>query len=288
MSLPAELRNRIYEECLPSSTKLPASYEGHREGIWLTARQRLYKKTVAYVRSLNEHELECIPNGDWWIARATGRGTGRGRGRGRASNLSSNNYNQSDSAGKEPQNIQLLSGSNILSVCKQIYAEAAPMMYARPLVFTSIDGLCAFAGQLSPRTAKLIRSIEIRCWTKLRSRKSQGYSAISMLAAKGVTNLTSLFINCSMGYFHYRGYRRGNGRKESPPAKKIARKVYRDCHLWLETMGSCYGDVYKGLEVLQLSGEMFLGNESSWEDVQDDDKAMYEEELRRLLRAGAR
>jgi hypothetical protein len=131
-------------------------------------------------------------------------------------------------------------GLNILSVCKQTYYEAAPMMYGQPLVFTDLDALFAFAAKLSPRTAKLLRSIEIRCWTPTRSGKSRGYSAISMLGAKGVTNLTRLFINCSMGWFENRGWYRSK-REQTPTPKKVARKVYRDCHLWLEVMGSTLG-----------------------------------------------
>lgn len=110
---------------------------------------------------------------------------------------------------------------------------------------------------------------------------------MSMLAAKGVTNLTNLHINCSMGFFYSRrSWRTPTGIqwKETSPAKKIARKVYRDCYLWLEAMGSCYGDLYKGLEVLRLNGNMFVGREETWENVKDEDKVMYQEELRRLLR----
>ncbi|OAG08068.1 uncharacterized protein CC84DRAFT_1203551 [Paraphaeosphaeria sporulosa] len=293
MALPAELRNRIYEECLPSPTKLPDSYEGNREGIWLSFTQRSYKKTVAYVPSLDETELENVQFGIGFVARATRRGTGRGRGRGQASSLPSNAHDDSESQNEEPQTGPKTFGFNILSVCKQIYDEAAPMMYARPLVFTDVDGLFGFAAKLSPRTAKLIRSIEIRCWTPTRSRKSQGYNSIAMLAAKGVTSLTSLFINCSMGYFinrSYYGYYAGLGRKQrkdTPTPKRIARKVYRDCHLWLEAMGAVHGDFYKGVEVLQLSGEMFLRGGGTWAEVGKEDKAIYKKELQRLLREGA-
>lgn len=226
--------------------------------------------------------------GSGFAAHATRRGTGRGRPL--ASHNGSNDHDNSESESEEPQAGPKMFGFNIMSVCKQMYDEAAPMMYAQPLVFTDVDGLFAFAAKLSPRTAKLLRSIEIRCWTPTRSRKSRGYSAIGMLSAKGVTNLTSLFINCSMGYFTNRSYWGVVGRrqrKETPIPKKIARKVYRDCHLWLEAMGSAHGDLYKGVEVLQLSGEMFTSSGECWVDVEDEDKTMYKKELRRLLREAA-
>ncbi|KAL5407905.1 hypothetical protein PMIN06_007052 [Paraphaeosphaeria minitans] len=291
MSLPAELRNRIYEECLPSPTKLPDSYGGNREGIWLSSKQRCYKRTVAYVSSFDETELEYLKHGSGFIARATRGGTSRGHGRGWASNLPGNDHDNSESENEEPQTGPKTFSFNILSVCKKIYDEAAPMMYARPLVFTDVDGLFGFAAQLSPRTAKLIRSIEVRCWNPAPSRKSRGHNALAMLAAKGVTDLTSLFVNCSMGYFinrsHYDFHARLGKRRATPTPKKIARKVYRDCHLWLEAMGSAHGSLYKGAEVLQLSGEMFWRGGGTWAEVEEEDKVMYKKELRRLLREGA-
>ncbi|KAF2444934.1 hypothetical protein P171DRAFT_443870 [Karstenula rhodostoma CBS 690.94] len=292
MSLPAELRNRIYEECIPSPTKLPERYDGNREGIWLRFKKRSYKRSIGYVPLIEEDELDRIQHGGIFARPALRLPTGRGHGN-RGGNRGGNDHDNSESESEELKAGPITFGFNILATSKKMYDEAAPMIYAQPLVFTDVDGLFAFAAKLSPRTAKLIRSIEIRSWTPTRSRKSKGYNAIAMLAAKGVTNLTSLFINCYMGYFINRLSRNfgppwgGRQRKDTPTPKKIARKVYRDCHLWLEAMGSTHGDLYKGVEVLQLSGEMFTGGGGTWEDVEDEDKAMYKQELRRLLRQGA-
>ncbi|KAL1610323.1 hypothetical protein SLS60_001989 [Paraconiothyrium brasiliense] len=278
MSLPAELRNKIYEECLPSPTRLPENYDGNKEAIWLCFKQRRYRRTVDYVPSLDQCEIASMQYGDYSASRRAPTQ------RGHVVHHANNNDDNADSDVEEPEVDHRILGVNILSVSKQIYEEAAPMMYAQTLVFTDVNALVAFAATLSPRTAKLLRSIEIRSWQQTRSRRSQGYNAMAMLAAKGVTDLTSLFINCRMGYF--RSYSWRNNKRETAVPKRIARKVYRDCHLWLEIMGSVHGDLYKGIEVLKLSGEMF-GSETSWDDVKEEDKTVYKKELRRLLREGA-
>ncbi|KAJ4349842.1 uncharacterized protein N0V89_008461 [Didymosphaeria variabile] len=278
MSLPAELRNKIYEDCLPSPTRLPENYEGNKEAIWLCFKQKRYRRTVDYVPSLDQGEIASMQYGDYSASRRASTQ------RGRIVHHANNDNDNSDLDVEEPEAGPRRLGPNILSVSKQIYEEAAPMMYAQTLVFTDVNAVVAFAATLSPRTAKLLRSIEIRSWQQTRSRKSQGYNAMAMLAAKGVTNLTSLFINCSMGYF--RSYSWRNNRRETAVPKRIARKVYRDCHLWLEIMGSTHGDLYKGIEVLKLSGAMF-DSETSWNEVEEEDKTVYKKELQRLLREGA-
>lgn len=257
---------------------MPAKYDGNKDAIWLCYKQRFYRRSIGYIPSLEDNDIEAIQYGGGYLSRPR-MPTGRGRPQGHVED-----NNDSDSDAEEPETGPEKLGFNILSVCKQIYDEAAPMMYAKTLVFTDVDAVIAFASTLSPRTAKLIRSIEIRSWCNTRSRKSRGYNAIAMLAAKGVTNLLSLYINCSMGWFHSYSWR--NNRRETPLPKRIARKVYRDCHLWLEVMASAHGDVYKGIEVLKLNGEMF-DRRTDWDDVEEGDKAMYKKELRRLLRESA-
>lgn len=153
------------------------------------------------------------------------------------------------------------------------------MMYNRTLVFSDAEAVFAFAASLSPRTAKLIRSIEIRHWGLTRSRKTRGYTAMSMLAAKGVTNLESLYINCTLGWFRNYSY---SSRELAPLPKRVAKKAYRDCHLWLEAVGVAHGDMYKGVNVLRVNPEYLNYGPSEEEDTE-----VFQKELKRLLREGA-
>lgn len=176
-------------------------------------------------------------------------------------------------------------GMNLLAVCKQIYDEMAPMFYRQRLVFLESDALISFATQLSPRTAKLLRHIEIRSWGMTRSRKTRGYMAMAMLAAKGVTNLEVLKINCSIGWFHsWSRWRRGGNPREIPIPKRVARKLYRDCHPWLEAMGTASGDYLRGVEILQLQGE---DNFRDYRGGYEEGLALTKKELKKLLNAGA-
>ncbi|KAJ4305109.1 hypothetical protein N0V90_000639 [Kalmusia sp. IMI 367209] len=284
LSLPAELRNRIYEECLPSPTEVPEDYRGDKQAIWLGFRQRFYRKTIEYIPSVaDDEELRysgLYGNGRFPPGRlATQRG-------GRAANHhNDDDHSDSDAEGEHEAGPKKL-GFNMLSVCKQIYEEAAPMMYNRTLMFTDVDALFAFAATLSSRTAKLLTSIEILTWGLTRSRRTRGYVAMAMLAAKGVTNLTRLFINCEMGYFDSYSWR--NSRRSTPVPKRIAKKVYRDCHLWLEAVGTASGDLYKGVDILKLNGEMFdRGSGATMEELEDEQVNMYKKELKRLLREGS-
>lgn len=144
------------------------------------------------------------------------------------------------------------------------------MMYNRKFVFTCPEALSAFAAQLSPSTAKLVRHIELCSWGTSRSRKNCGYMAMTLLGAKGVTNLEILNLNCSLGYDY--SYNRNEG--EAPRImKRLARKVYRDFYVWLEAVGHSSGEWDKGVRVLTFNGEKAF----------QDGMEIYQKELKRLL-----
>jgi hypothetical protein len=82
-------------------------------------------------------------------------------------------------------------GLAILATCKQIYNEAAPLLYSQHLVFSNADALITFASHVSPRNARFIRHIKIDVWDSCRSgsgkrRRLRGQTAIALLKTKGV------------------------------------------------------------------------------------------------------
>jgi hypothetical protein len=189
----------------------------------------------------------------------------------------------------------------LLATCKQVYCEAASILYAQRIVFADSAAFVSFAGQLSPMAAKALRHLEIRCWTSTRSRKSMGYLGMSMLAAKGAVNLERFSLNCSLGYFDSYSYRRRV--KDDSIPKRIARKVYRDCYPWLDAVAAHRLDdgetgnmdeMYAGIETIMVGKANFQG----WVDdtartTHLEEEARFEaglevcrQELRRLVWRG--
>lgn len=308
MSLPAELRNRIYEYCLPSPTRipeLPPSESIREDGetvaikpgpepprFWFRAKQRSYRRSIELVESMTEEEAEQLQWSRYYQKTRWRRfGTGRGRS-GPRFNPQTNDDDPSDSDQEEEIDTgPKIPALNILAVSKTIYEEAAPMFYSQHLIFADTDALFSFAARLSPRTARLLRHIEICIWTSTRTRKNRGYAAMAMLAAKGVTELETLHINCTMGYFHSYSWR--NSRKEQAIPKRVARKVYRECYDWLEVMGGTHGDYARGVEVLRVRDdnlEGWLNSDKSGNGTQDEKMEaglkMYRKELLRLVMSG--
>jgi hypothetical protein len=97
------------------------------------------------------------------------------------------------------------------------------------------------------------------------------------------TNLEKLNIACSVGYFRYYGWRQSRG-KSTECAVRVARKVFRDCHPWLEAVGLAKGDITAGIEMITIDEDQnFETNAQGIDmDVQID---LFKKELRRLLKA---
>jgi hypothetical protein len=78
---------------------------------------------------------------------------------------------------------------------------------------------------------------------------------MTLLAARGATNLTRLSLDCNLGYYvTWSHQRRG---KTIPIAKRVARKIFRDCYHWLVAVGEAKGDPYAALDVLKVRQSNF-------------------------------
>jgi hypothetical protein len=246
MSLPGELRNQIYEECLKDCNI--NKYGEYEDCLWLHAKQWRYQQIVQRVNltpefwkedsNWNRHILCCNAKG------ATIFETGLADG-----------------------NKSLV--PNILAVSKQIYQEAMPILYGQRMVFADVTALAAFAARISHNTASLLRHIEIRCWNRTVSRRNMPFTAMCLLAAKGATNIKNLNINCLVGslwfgqFYHPAHITRTRVRPETDIPKGYARRVYRACYPLLEAIGKekpdgldqC--DWYRGLDVIQFGDRFF-------------------------------
>lgn len=252
----------IYKCCLPQPIQLPEAGKDEKPGIWFYKKKKNHRRTVEYLPAMDEMLYTHAKNG----------------------HEISDHLPPSDrkSNGKKTSQHAL----SILSACKQTYEEAAPMLYSQNLVFACPDALFNFTVHLSLRSAKLVRSIEIRTWGMTRSLLTRGYGAMAMLAAKGVTELQSLYINCMMGYFGYR----------TDVSLMVAKKVYRDCHVWIEAVGASSGQRNKAVDILEInlsvyrrSGHWDHGATASAEDADRHAKGMtaFRKELLRLVEEGS-
>jgi hypothetical protein len=269
--LPAELRNQIYEECLKDSNDGP---DGEYEGLWLRAKRRSHRRSVQ----------RMVPDAPDYL----GYEAYERRWHHRRHNQNSNSSIWSLKKPATPKQL----ATPLLSVCKQIYSEAASMLYSQRIVFAETSALVSFLAQLTPRCAQMLRHLEIRCWTSTRARKSMGYLAMVLLASKGAFNLETIDLHCSLGYFTDVSY--FHQRKSKPVALQLAGKVYRDCYPWLEAMGSHklaidegnMDDMYAGIEIIKVHDMNFknYNNRDDGEEVGEEKKRMYRKEMRKLVR----
>lgn len=259
MELPAEIRNQIYHECLVSDQ---LDEEG-RPSFYFHHTRRGHRNTVT--------------RGEWEDVDTTARYYCRYRGYG--------NFGDSK-AGSEVAEVKPLAAS-LLAACKAIYAETAPLLYHQRFVFRDNMALIAFISESSPQAAGLIRHIKVLHWLKTRARKNLGFLAMSLLAAQGCVNLSSLEVADSIGWFC--GTSSWRPRSDFYAVhSQVARRVYSDFYPWLEAMGRASGDIYKGLSVLDIGTETWKRSYLPWRlDGQDKKKALilaYHKALKKLIR----
>lgn len=255
MKLPAELRNKIYEECLTDG-----------DAIFVTSKQRSFRR--AAVRTTQK---ECTAI------------YGYRRRRYRWNHL----MQIDEPAPEEPQTFKPLI-PNILAVSKTIYDEAVRILYRQPIIIADTRALLDFTTMMSPRTAGMLRDITILTWCGSRAQKCVNYPAMALLAAVGVVNLERLDLDCRLGNFWYWAYPR-NGRDVKAAGIRLARKVYRDCYPWLYAVGAAKGDIDGAFKVLRICddnfGPRYHHNENEdREKHMNEAKAVFETELKRLMR----
>src|SRR6266480_5555154 len=150
MKLPAELRNRIYEECLTDD-----------EPIYITNRERLYRRVA-------RRDLQWKRSRVFYAWYDVGN-----------INQSTNNTDREEQQQKAKPLVPA-----ILAVSKTIYTEAVPILYSQPIVVRANRVLLDFVAALTPRCAVLLRDITITSWCLSNSHKSVNLPAMALLAAR--------------------------------------------------------------------------------------------------------
>lgn len=101
------------------------------------------------------------------------------------------------------------------------------------------------------------------------------------------TNLERLNIACTIRYFSHYSWRTG---KTVEISVRIARHVFRDCYPWFESVGRAKGDIFAGIDLLELSEANFgeavrVADAAGRAEEMEKQLGIYRKELRRLLSA---
>jgi hypothetical protein len=179
---------------------------------------------------------------------------------------------------------------SLLAVNKQIYAEAAAILYSQPLHFTCTTALHSFLAALSMQTASLVSSITIHhyeTWGR-GVRKAMNVSALTLLSKCG--NLQLLRIE-GFDSYHNRHHQRYWHTHHSPTqqergdyeGKCVARQMYRDAAFWFDSIG-----IEKTLQVLEISGLQRKTKSDDAKEVLRISNQVFVEELTLLVRGMGR
>ncbi|KAF2742934.1 hypothetical protein M011DRAFT_481246 [Sporormia fimetaria CBS 119925] len=192
-SLPPELRNKIYTYCLPPLTKRPGP--NNLSSIHITYNPRGPQQNAHYISatSANPAYVDTKYSRAYELREAANCSE---HVRWCRDNL--NGYWTYDSRGPR------ITGIGILGACKQMYREAAPMVYSQYLVFADPESFLMFAQGLSGRTAGLLRHVEVGGWAYRRDKahkrqRLRCQMALGILKEKGVRELMTLRLHGGRG-----------------------------------------------------------------------------------------
>ncbi|KAG9517381.1 hypothetical protein KCV07_g6240, partial [Aureobasidium melanogenum] len=249
LSLPSELRNKIYSMALedPDGMVLHEGWRAHRR----------VPKRCQY------HNYED---------------------RGRYAGIGNLVYSAGSYHKQEGQASCTLIPS-LLAVNKQIYAEAVAILYSQPLHFVNTTALHSFLAPLSNRTGSLVRNITIHTYENWGRgvRKAMNVSAMTLL--RTCSDLETLRIEGFSNYYWDRHW--GNQPSTRKAGKiegtSIAQQIYRDAAFWFDTLGA-----EKALQVLDLSGlQRKTGSDDDAEALRIAN-TVFKEELTALIKREGR
>lgn len=240
--LPAELRNMIYHYSLVDTN-----------GIYLVSKSKAYRRVVKR-RLLPEYSYPPVQPAD-----------GASPSERPPANQFLNNY-------LTPQ---------LLCASRQVYDEAAPMLYTQNALFvedtTCLHTLLAQTGRERARIA----DVTIQAWGAGRGvHNAMNHVAFMMLA--DAVGLRRLHLDCVAGWW--------------ATADKAALQFYRDAHYWLEAAGARAGDMAAGVDVISLPEPREESSaESNWNSLPyyrrwsgfkntQENHEKFREELVRLLK----
>ncbi|KAH8908274.1 hypothetical protein BR93DRAFT_612209 [Coniochaeta sp. PMI_546] len=203
MSLPPELRNKIYELTLTDPN-----------GIHIRSVKGWYRPQASHCSPQN-----CLPSPGY-------------------ARFSNQQWLRPDGSksGPTPSGVPIDYKPTLvpalLVASKSINAEAASMFWGQPFYVADMTAMHTFLVRMRPASMALMRNITIISWCASRTHKTMNLPTFSLL--RGALNLERLNIFDTIVHHPYRISRGPDG--DADRAKQVARKVWRDCFPWLEVM----------------------------------------------------
>lgn len=163
----------------------------------------------------------------------------------------------------------------ILRTCRQIYQEAAYILYKQEFIFSDTDALFDFLVALGPLPSATIRDIMIMSWKDKRTMASEATQSFALLPK--LVNLRQLKIHAGLGEPDWAWTQIFPSRKLDldfntcyyQPADIIANKVYRDMMYWLRPMHAKIG--IGGVErILRIHRHNFVPQFPLTEGIDDE------------------
>jgi hypothetical protein len=214
LSLPSELRNKIYSLALedPDGMVMGEGWRAHRR----------VPKRCQYHRYYNHNRYDGVEN------------------------LADRTTNDGYLPWSGPCSLV----PSLLAVSKQIFTEAAAILYSQPLHFTCTTALHSFLAPLSSQTASLVHSITLHgyeTWGR-GVRKAMNVSALTLLSKCPNLNLLRIEGFNDYNYLVQRRFKTPElaGKHEG---QGIAQQMYRDAAFWFDAIGA-----EKALRILDVSG----------------------------------
>ena len=241
-------------------------------GIYLVSKSKAYRRVVKR-RLLPEYSYPPVQPAD-----------GAGQQDASPQDGSDNASGASPSPSERPPANQLLNNylvPQLLCASRQVYDEAAPMLYTQNALFvedtTCLHTLLAQTGRERARIA----DVTIQAWGAGRGvHNAMNHVAFMMLA--DAVGLRRLHLDCVAGWW--------------ATADKAALQFYRDAHYWLEAAGARAGDMAAGVDVISLPEPREESSaESNWNSLPyyrrwggfrntQENHEKFREELVRLLK----
>ncbi|KAF2806456.1 uncharacterized protein BDZ99DRAFT_466028 [Mytilinidion resinicola] len=166
LSLPAELRNIIYEHALVDGN-----------GVHLISKTEHYRRVV--IRSNPSMNAINDP-------------FGRGGYHHRVL------YGESNEDENEEPSGRVSFVPSLLAVNRQICTEALPILYSNKFMLEDTTALHSFMADLRPRTRELLEDVTIHGWGYTKAHKALNHPGLTMLS--GAVNLKRLHFQCRIGW----------------------------------------------------------------------------------------
>ncbi|KAB5528805.1 hypothetical protein GE09DRAFT_1228563 [Coniochaeta sp. 2T2.1] len=202
MSLPPELRNKIYKLVLVDPNGVHIS-------SWMSA----YRRKARHVSPVN-----CGPSSS----------------RVSTTILPAEWFRLEKGTPGAPLDYKPRLVPSLLTTCKAVYAEGAGMLWTQKFRFADMTAMYSFLMNLRPETKAMLRHMTVIYWNGTRTHRFMNMPAFHLLA--GVTNLDRLVFIEGVANHPFRVARVPGADGDKQRATRTAEKFFKEAFPWLNAM----------------------------------------------------